>query len=51
MATGSGKDGTKGSLCTPEELTEIIEAPCGGMAMLPNTHYDEVYPGIYIGDE
>ncbi|XP_022333110.2 dual specificity protein phosphatase 3-like [Crassostrea virginica] len=37
--------------CTPEELDEIITAPSGGIQMLPSNAYDEVYPGIYIGEE
>ena len=37
--------------CTPEELDEIINAPSGGIQMLPSNAYDEVYPGIYIGEE
>lgn len=37
--------------CTPEELDDIITAPSGGFQMLPSNAYDEVYPGIYVGEE
>lgn len=36
--------------CTPEELVDIIVAPNGGYYTLPTDPYNEVYPGIYIGD-
>lgn len=37
--------------CTTEELMNIITAPSGGMVMLPSNGHDEVFPGIYIGEE
>lgn len=42
---------SKSVTCTPEELYDIITAPSGGLQMLPNNAYDEVYPGIYVGEE
>lgn len=36
--------------CTPEELTAIIVAPSGGYYEIPSDPYNEVYPGIIIGD-
>lgn len=36
---------------TPDELMTIITAPSGGMLMAPSSAYDEVYEGIYIGEE
>eukprot|EP00105_Crassostrea_gigas_P036429 XP_019920577.1 PREDICTED: uncharacterized protein LOC105322712 [Crassostrea gigas] len=42
---------SKSVTCTPEELYDIITAPSGGFQMLPNNAYDEVYPGIYVGEE
>lgn len=35
--------------CTPDELTNIIVAP-KGMYEVPSDPYNEVYPGIIIGD-
>lgn len=37
--------------CTVEELEGIITFPAGGMHMLPSRDLDEVWHGIYIGDE
>lgn len=36
--------------CTPDELTNIIVAPSGGMYEIPTDPYNEVYPGVIIGD-
>lgn len=36
--------------CTPEDLTAIITAPSGGYYILPTDPYNEVFPGIFIGD-
>ncbi|XP_076355040.1 dual specificity protein phosphatase 3-like isoform X2 [Tachypleus tridentatus] len=38
------------SLCTPDELKEIITAPSGGYYALPTDPYNEVYPNVYISD-
>ena len=35
--------------CTPEELTDIITAP-RGVYEIPTDPYNEVYPGIILGD-
>ncbi|XP_046552439.1 dual specificity protein phosphatase 3-like [Haliotis rubra] len=37
--------------CGLEELDDIITQPAGGMTMLPNTAYDEVYDNLLVGDE
>ncbi|XP_060070761.1 dual specificity protein phosphatase 3-like [Ylistrum balloti] len=37
--------------CTPEELTDIITSPCGGLCMMPSDAYNEVFPNIFIGEE
>ncbi len=37
--------------CTEEELRAIIVAPSGGLTMLPSTALDEVYPGLFVGEE
>lgn len=42
---------SKSATCTPEELDDILTAPSGGLQMLPSNAYDEVYPGIYVGEE
>ena len=39
------------ALCTVDELMDIITAETGGMVVLPSSSYDEVYEGIFIGDE
>lgn len=36
--------------CTPDELTSIIVSPSGGYYEIPSDPYNEVYPGIIIGD-
>lgn len=36
--------------CTIEELENIITAPAGGLMMEPSTAYDEILPGLYLGD-
>jgi hypothetical protein len=38
------------STCTARELTRIITEPSGGDYALPFEPYNEVYPGVYIGD-
>ncbi|XP_067654797.1 dual specificity protein phosphatase 3-like [Haliotis asinina] len=50
MASGApeNEDDTQ---CTLEELDDIITQPAGGMTMLPNTAYDEVYDNLLVGDE
>ena len=37
--------------CTVEELTTIITFPTGGIVVMPTEDLNEVWPGIYIGDE
>ncbi|XP_071104834.1 dual specificity protein phosphatase 3-like [Haliotis cracherodii] len=37
--------------CTVEELDDIITQPAGGLTMLPNTAYDEVYDNLLVGEE
>lgn len=36
---------------TPDDLLKIIDAPSGGVTMLPSDAYNEVYPNLYIGEE
>ncbi|GFO12758.1 dual specificity protein phosphatase 3 [Plakobranchus ocellatus] len=36
--------------CTVDELERIITAPSNGFILLPNTPYDEICEGIYIGE-
>jgi len=36
--------------CSPDELSQIIVAPSGGYYQLPTDPFNEVFPGIYIGD-
>lgn len=36
--------------CTVKELEDIITAPAGGLAMEPSTAYDQILPGLYLGD-
>ncbi|KAK7491423.1 hypothetical protein BaRGS_00017252 [Batillaria attramentaria] len=36
--------------CTIEELDNIITASTGGLTVLPNTPYDEIIPGLFIGE-
>ncbi|XP_060557088.1 dual specificity protein phosphatase 3-like [Ruditapes philippinarum] len=36
---------------TPEDLLKIINAPSGGLSMLPSDAYNEVYPNILLGEE
>ncbi|CAG0920267.1 unnamed protein product [Notodromas monacha] len=38
------------SSCTVDDLIEIIKAPSGGAYAFPTEPYNEVYPGIFIGD-
>lgn len=38
------------SNCSAEELSEIITAPNGGYYALPTDPFNEVFPGIIIGD-
>lgn len=37
--------------CTTRDLSDLIIAPSGGMYVLPHEPWNEVYPGIYIGDK
>lgn len=37
--------------CKPAELFDILTFPSGGLMLLPSNAMDEVYPGIYIGEE
>ena len=46
-----GTQPSRGATCSIEELNAIITAPSGGLTMLPNTDMDEVYPGLFVGDE
>ncbi|XP_045175129.2 dual specificity protein phosphatase 3-like [Mercenaria mercenaria] len=36
---------------TPDDLLKIINAPSGGLSMLPSDAYNEVYPNILLGEE
>ena len=36
--------------CTVKELEDIITAPAGGLAVEPSTAYDQILPGLYLGD-
>lgn len=36
--------------CTIEELEAIITASTGGITMLPSTPYDEIIPGLFLGE-
>lgn len=36
---------------TPEDLMKIINAPSGGLSMLPSDAYNEVYPNVLLGEE
>ena len=36
---------------TPDDLMKIINAPSGGLSMLPSDAYNEVYPNILLGEE
>ena len=49
--TMMGTQPSRGATCSIEELNAIITAPSGGLTMLPNTDMDEVYPGLFVGDE
>ncbi len=40
----------KEATCTVDELLNIITFPSGGMTMLPSDGFNEVYPGIYLGE-
>ncbi|XP_059481335.1 uncharacterized protein LOC132200128 [Neocloeon triangulifer] len=37
-------------VCSARELNEIIVEPSGGVYVLPNEPYNEVYPDVFIGD-
>ncbi|XP_076442865.1 dual specificity protein phosphatase 3-like [Babylonia areolata] len=47
---GEGEGEDKAPPCTPEELEAIITAPTGGMLLEPSTAYDEIVPGLFIGE-
>lgn len=47
---GSWKKYTNDLSCTSEELSAILTEPSRGYYVLPTDPYNEVYPGIYIGD-
>ncbi|XP_041365833.1 dual specificity protein phosphatase 3-like [Gigantopelta aegis] len=51
MAVSGDTEDSSCGLCTAEELTDIMTAASGRYTLLPNTPYDEVYPGIYVGEE
>ncbi len=40
----------KEETCTVDEMLNIITFPSGGMTMLPSDGFNEVYPGIYLGE-
>ncbi|XP_071450525.1 dual specificity protein phosphatase 3-like [Hetaerina americana] len=37
--------------CTTQDLSNLIIGPSGGMYVLPHEPWNEVYPGILIGDK
>ncbi|XP_061182846.1 uncharacterized protein LOC133191154 [Saccostrea echinata] len=45
------KSKPKHTTCTTKEIDDIITAPSGGITMLPSNACDEVYPGLFIGEE
>lgn len=46
---GEGKEETEAP-CTVEELENIITASTGGLLLEPSTAYDEILPGLFIGE-
>ena len=36
---------------TPEDLERIITEPSGGLYMSPSRAMDEVWPGLYVGEQ
>ncbi|KAL8583850.1 hypothetical protein ACOMHN_040319 [Nucella lapillus] len=52
MASAGGTEGTGETEgpCTVEELEAIITAPTGGLMLEPSTAYDEILPGLFIGE-
>jgi len=40
----------KTGVCSARDLSEIITEPSGGVYVLPNEAYNEVYPDVFIGD-
>ena len=47
---GSSPQDKEEAPCTIEELEAILTAPTGGLAMEPSTAYDEILPGLFLGE-
>lgn len=41
---------TSKTVCSAKELSHILTEPSGGVYVLPNEAYNEVYPDVFIGD-